>query len=145
MAANPVSRSLQARVAASAIHAVYEEGVGNAAAGNRLPGVPHTHGFADLAWTGDGLSAGVEAQASSRIYAEDSNSERPAPGYGVINLRINASQLQGGWTFKEFVRLNNAFDRDYAGSVIVGEANRRYYEAAPGRNWMAGASAAYRF
>ena len=31
------------------------------------------------------------------------------------------------------------------GSLIVGDANKRYYEAAPGRNWMLGASVAYAF
>ncbi|MFD2367173.1 TonB-dependent receptor family protein [Pseudoduganella sp. GCM10020061] len=140
-----ITRSWQARVSASAIHAVYEDGVGSVPAGSRLPGVPKAHGFAEIAWAGDGLSAGVEAQASSRIYTEDTNRERPAPGYGVLNLRANATQQVGPWSFRQFVRVNNVFDHDYAGSVIVGEANRRYYEAAPDRNWMAGFTAAYRF
>ena len=35
-------------------------------------------------------------------------------------------------------RLENLSGRPYVGSVIVGDANRRYYEAAPGRNWLAG-------
>jgi iron complex outermembrane receptor protein len=29
--------------------------------------------------------------------------------------------------------------------VIVGDANKRYYEAAPGRNWVLGVSAQYQF
>lgn len=140
-----ITRALQARVAASAISARYQDGFGSVPSGSRLPGVPKSHGFAELAWTGDWLSAGIEAQASSRIYTEDSNRERPAPGYGVINVRANARQEHGRWSFREFVRLNNVFDRAYAGSVIVGEANRRYYEAAPGRGWMAGFTASYRF
>ncbi|HEU4852947.1 MAG TPA: TonB-dependent receptor, partial [Telluria sp.] len=72
-----VSRRIQARVAASAIHAVYDEGFANAVAGKRLPGVPRAHAFADLAWNGETVSAGIEVQASSSIYTEDSNEERP--------------------------------------------------------------------
>jgi iron complex outermembrane receptor protein len=37
------------------------------------------------------------------------------------------------------------FDRSYAGSVIVGDTNKRYYEAAPSRNWQLGVSAQYQF
>ena len=79
------------------------------------------------------------------MYAEDSNTQTPAPGYAIFNARVHASQQLGGWRFKEFARLNNLFDRTYIGSVIVGDANRRYYEGAPGRNWILGASAEYRF
>lgn len=121
------------------------EAFGSVTAGSRLPGVPEAHAFADLSWTGDHLSAGIEAQASSRIHTEDSNQEKAAPGYGVVNVRANAVQQRGQWSFKQFVRLNNVFDHAYAGSVIVGEASRRYYEAAPRRNWSAGVTLAYRF
>ncbi len=37
-----------------------------------------------------------------------------------------------------FVAVGNLFDRRYAGSVIVNEGNRRYYEPAPDRNVTAG-------
>ena len=37
-----------------------------------------------------------------------------------------------------YVRVNNLFDRNYAGSVIVADTNGRYFEPAPGRNWFAG-------
>jgi iron complex outermembrane receptor protein len=36
------------------------------------------------------------------------------------------------------VRVNNLLDRTYAGSVIVGDSNGRFFEPAPGRNWFAG-------
>ena len=41
-------------------------------------------------------------------------------------------------TLRDYVRLNNLADIDYVGSVIVGDTNGRYFEPAPGRNWMAG-------
>ena len=33
----------------------------------------------------------------------------------------------------------------YVASVIVDDSNGRYYEAAPGRSWYAGAGLEYRF
>jgi iron complex outermembrane receptor protein len=63
----------------------------------------------------------------------------------IANLRVQAQQDLGSWRVKEYARVNNLFDRNYIGSVIVGDSNRRYYEAAPGRNWVVGASMQYRF
>jgi iron complex outermembrane receptor protein len=135
------------RLALTALRAVYDQGFGSVLAGSRLPGVPNANLFAELAWkdASDHIGAALETVASSRIYAEDANSEIPAPGYAVVNVRFNARQEIGAWRFKEFVRMNNLLDRAYVGSLIVGDANKRYYEAAPGRNWMVGASVAYAF
>ncbi len=138
---------ISGRLALTALRAVYDQGFGSVAAGSRLPGVPNANLFAELAWkdASDHLGAALETVASSRIYAEDANSEIPAPGYAVVNARVNARQEVGAWRFRQFVRVNNLLDRTYVGSLIVGDANKRYYEAAPGRNWMVGASVAYAF
>ena len=135
------------RLALTGLHAVYDQTVGNIAAGNRLPGVPRATLFGELAWKDapSGLNAAIEAIANSKVYVEDSNTETPAPGYGVLNLRAGAEQHVGGWRLRQFVRVNNLLDRDYIGSVIVGDSSKRYYEPAPGRNWMLGASAQYVF
>lgn len=135
------------RLALTALRAVYDQGFGNVQAGSRLPGVPNANLFAELAWKDPAgrLGAAVESVANSRIYAEDANSEIPAPGYAIINARLTANEEMGAWRFKQFVRLNNLADRKYVGSLIVGDTNKRYYEAAPGRNWMIGASAAHMF
>ena len=135
------------RVALTVLRATYETGFGSVATGSRLPGVPRANFFGELAWKdGNGrFGAALETIASSKIYAEDSNSERPAPGYAVVNARVQARQTVDRWRFRQFLRLNNVFDRSYVGSVIVGDANRRYYEAAPGRQWMIGVSAQYTF
>ena len=136
-----------ARVAMTVLRATYETGFGSVAAGSRLPGVPRAHMFGELAWKDEGgrFGAALETIASSKIYAEDSNNERPAPGYAVVNARVQARQTVDRWRFRQYLRLNNVFDRSYVGSVIVGDANRRYYEAAPGRQWMIGVSAQYTF
>jgi iron complex outermembrane receptor protein len=134
------------RLALTGLHAVYDQASGAIAEGNRLPGVPSTTLYGELAWkSGAGYSAGLEAIANSKVYVEDSNAQHVAPGYAIANLRVGAEQRAGQWRLKEFARLNNLFDRNYIGSVIVGDANGRYYEPAPGRNWMVGASAQYAF
>ena len=141
-----------AKVALSSLHAVYDQAFKTTSGttvreGSRLPGIPSANLFAELAWkdTLDRFGAALESVASNQVYAEDSNSEKPAPGYTVFNARFNAKQNVGNWRFKEFARLNNLFDKTYVGSVIVGDSNKRYYEAAPGRNWLLGVSAQYSF
>ena len=137
----------RARMALTALRATYETGFGAVAAGSSLPGIPRANLFGELAWNdkSDRFGAALEAIASKKFYTEDTNMETPAPGYGVLNARVQAKQSAGRWKFREFVRLNNVLDRDYVGSVIVGDANKRYYEAAPGRNWLIGVSAQYQF
>ena len=54
------------------------------------------------------------------------------------NLPRSRLQRASDWRFTQLVRLDNATNRRYAGSVIVNEANGRYFEPAPGRNWFAG-------
>lgn len=136
-----------ARLALTALRATYETPFGAVRAGSRLPGVPSSNLFGELAWNAqdERFGAAIETIASNKIYAEDSNNERPAPGYGIVNARVQAKQAAGGWRFREFVRVNNLGDKTYVGSLIVGDTNKRYYEAAPGRNWMAGVSAQYVF
>jgi iron complex outermembrane recepter protein len=43
------------------------------------------------------------------------------------------------------LRLDNATNRRYAGSVIVNKANSRFFELAPIRNWLVSLTARYRF
>jgi iron complex outermembrane receptor protein len=135
------------RVAATVLKATYESALGNVREGARLPGVPRASLFAELAWkpAGERVTAALESITVGRVYAEDANNDAPAPGYGILNARLVAKQDLAGWRISEFARLNNLADRRYIGSVIVGDSNKRYYEAAPGRNWVMGVSAQYQF
>ncbi|TFW20275.1 TonB-dependent receptor family protein [Duganella callida] len=138
---------LSTHVALTSLRAIYDQAFGNVLKGSRLPGVPNANLYGELAWAsnrGD-YGAALEAIASGKIYAEDGNVDQPAPGYGILNLRLTAKQDWHAWRFKQFVRLNNLLDKNYIGSVIVGDTNKRYYEAAPERNWLLGASALYQF
>ncbi|MEO8385989.1 MAG: hypothetical protein ABI583_12150 [Betaproteobacteria bacterium] len=44
-----------------------------------------------------------------------------------------------------FTRLENLFDRKYISSVIVNDANQRYFESAVARRWLAGINGSVRF
>ncbi|WP_341796106.1 MULTISPECIES: TonB-dependent receptor [unclassified Pseudomonas] len=114
--------------------------------GNRLPGVPLNNLYGELVWKPvSSISMGVEGQYRSKVYVDDSNNARAAPAYAVFNWRTRFEQHVGPWTFHQLLRLDNLFDRQYVGSVIVGDGNGRYYEAAPGRSWYAGAGLEYQF
>lgn len=105
-------------------------------AGNRLPATPERSAFAELAWSPwSGFDAGVEVVHTGRLYVNDANTDA-APAATVVNLRAGLSQKVGAWTFRQLLRLENVADKRYAGSVIVNEANGRFFEPALPRNWM---------
>jgi len=106
-------------------------------AGNRLPGAPPRQLYAELRYrfAPSGFYALAEYLHRGRLYANDRNTEA-ADAYGVLNLVAGWSWRDERATVSAFVRLDNATDRGYAGSVIVNEANRRYYEPAPRRSLL---------
>jgi iron complex outermembrane receptor protein len=104
------------------------------AAGNRIPGIPRVDGFAELAWhdASGRIDAALEARVSDRIATDDRNTDA-APGYARYALRLRWRERdEGGW--HGFVRVDNLFDRDYVGSVIVNEGNGRFFEPGAGRS-----------
>jgi iron complex outermembrane recepter protein len=135
------------RLAATVLRAVYDDSFGSVPAGSRLPGVPNASLYGDLGWRDEAgrVDAALETFASAKAYPDDANLAQAAPGYAIFNARVQTHQQFGEWSVKEFARLNNLFDRTYVGSLIVGESNQRYYEPAPGRNWVIGLSAQYQF
>ena len=144
-------RGLTSRLAYSRLRATFDEsfksGADTVVAGARLPGVPATTAYAELAWTAPlpmAPQAGVEVIRVDRIFVNDRNSDA-APAYTIANFRVGIEQRWPKLVLKEYVRVNNAFDRRYAGSVIVGDGNGRFFEPAPGRNWMAGVLAELQF
>ncbi|MFZ2266802.1 MAG: TonB-dependent receptor [Azonexus sp.] len=116
-------------------------------AGNRLPGVAAHALFGELVWKhpASGFHAAIEGIARDKVYVEDTNVQKAAPAYAIANLRLGVERRYGALSVKTFLRLDNIFDHQYVGSVIVGDSNGRYYESAPGRTWLAGVSARYSF
>ena len=114
--------------------------------GSRLPGVPEQSLFGELVWryAPVGFHAGVEVRHSGKVYVNDPNTESAA-AYTVWNVRAGFEQRGRKWRIAEFVRVDNVGDKEYIGSVIVSEANNRFYEPAPTRNVMAGVQASLQF
>ncbi|MGK9175355.1 TonB-dependent receptor [Yokenella regensburgei] len=113
--------------------------------GNRIPGIARNMGFASLGYVPEeGWYAGADIRYLSNIAADDENSA-VAPSWTVVGLNTGYKFNYGNWGMDLFGRVDNLFDREYVGSVIVNESNGRYYEPAPGRNYGVGLSVAYRF
>ena len=74
----------------------------------------------------------------------DANTDA-ASGYFIASVNIGYGMRLGAWELGSFARVDNLFNRQYIGSVIVNEGNSRFFEPAPGRTWTAGVSAAYSF
>jgi iron complex outermembrane receptor protein len=114
--------------------------------GSRLAGTPERSAFAELAWAPKaawgGFNTAVELVHTGKLYVNDVNSDA-APAATVVNLRAGFAQSAGPWKFSQLIRVDNAADKGYAGSVIVNDANQRFFESAPPRNWTAVLSAKY--
>jgi iron complex outermembrane receptor protein len=112
---------------------------GPVAAGNRLPGVAPRFGHAELVWRDprSAFHAAVEVRGSGKVFVNDQNSEAAA-AYVVASLRGGFQQRGRGWRLTEYVRVDNVSDRRYIGSVIVADANGRFYEPSPGRTFTVG-------
>jgi len=145
------ANNLSTRVAYTGLNASYDEAFTSnlvpVQAGSKLPGVPAQTLFGELAWKhpASGFHAAVEGIARSKVYVEDSNTKQAAPAYAIANVRFGIDRQYGDLNLRTFLRFDNIFDRQYVGSVIVGDGNNRFYEAAPGRTWLAGISARYAF
>ena len=107
-------------------------------AGNAIPGIAKNQAYASLAWQpSHGLYGGVDVQYMDKVYVNDTNSDA-APSYSVTSANVGYAWVMGDWKVNSFARVDNLFDKNYAGSVIVNDVNKRYFESADGRNWSAG-------
>jgi iron complex outermembrane receptor protein len=102
--------------------------------GNFLPAVARNSLYVGVSWNYAplGFSTTLETIARSKVYADDRNTDAAAR-YWVANLRAGFKQETTHWSFSEFARLDNLANRAYVGSVIVNDANSRFFEPAPGR------------
>ena len=105
---------------------------------NRLPGAPTHSLFAQIeCHLRQGMTIGTEARIESKAHVDDVNSDA-APGYAVLNLRAAQEFSTGSTRMMVFGRIDNLLDKNYAGSVIVNESNRRFFEPAAGRRLFVG-------
>jgi len=106
-------------------------------AGNKLPAVPARTAFVEAKYRFDGADLSTQLRTQSALFVDDRNTDRAA-GHAVVGLKATRSLDVGKYRARAFVRIDNVFDHRYAGSVIVNEANGRFFEPAPGRTWLVG-------
>lgn len=113
--------------------------------GNRIPGIARNMGYASFGYQPEqGWYAGSDIRYMSDIMANDENTAK-APSWTVVGLTTGYKWSYGRMDMDLFGRVDNLFDREYVGSVIVNESNGRYYAPAPGRNYGIGLNLAWRF
>ncbi|MCE6628285.1 TonB-dependent receptor [Acinetobacter pittii] len=117
--------------------------------GNVIPGIAKNQAYASLAWQpSHGLYGGLDVQYMDKVYVNDTNTDA-APSYSVTSANVGYAWMVGDWKIISFARVDNLFDKNYAGSVIVNDSTqirvngqmvpaKRYFEPADGRNWSAG-------
>jgi iron complex outermembrane receptor protein len=100
-------------------------------AGNRLPGVPASTLYGELRWRQPaiGFSTALEVRRNAKVFVDDANSDA-AESYVVTNVRAGFEQRGERWRLSEFIRVDNIANRNYVGSVIIADGNRRFFEPA---------------
>ena len=110
------------------------------AAGNRIAGTMRRNAFAELSWrVAPRTEVGAELRGQGGMMVNDINSDA-SRGTWVSALRATHSVPAGTGTLDLLARVDNLTDRRYAGSVVVADANARFFEPAPGRTWLLSAT-----
>ena len=110
------------------------------AGGNRIPATTPQSAWAELRWSPSAtVDLFAQGNATGRTYADDANTAH-APGHATLDLGIERRWHLGRVALEGFARVDNLLDRHAIGSLIVNDSNGRYYEPAPGRQWMLGVS-----
>jgi iron complex outermembrane recepter protein len=108
-------------------------------AGNRIAGTPRQNAFAELAWRNATWGEwGLELRATGEVPVNDRNTD-VASSYETLALRWSKSYTIGsGLKLDALLRIDNLLDRHYAASVIVNDANGRFFEPGAPRNGLIG-------
>ena len=131
---------LKLQAAVTLLDATYRDaftsGTNTVASGNQIAGTQRASAWAQAAWLPGGGVPGefaLEWRAMAKTAANDTNTEF-AGGYALANLRWSARfNLAPADALELLVRVDNVFDRVYAGSVIVNDGNSRFFETGSPR------------
>lgn len=141
-------------ISASAIDAKYSQAFNSGTAipaGNKIPGIPESSTFAEIAWSSEpfnpkaksplGTRLALEWKQAGRIFANDSNTES-ADGYSVFNVSLSHRWNWNTALVTGYGRINNLSDVRYVGSVLVNQTASppQSYEPAMPQNWVVGVS-----
>ena len=134
-----INKNWRANVALNYIRATYDISVNSIRAGNSLPSIPKKTFFGELVYTPSKLyEAATELRYVDKLFANDAN-DAFAPSYSIVNLRASKDwPMQGGWNVRTYARVDNAFDKEYVGSVIVNQGAGQFFEPASARQFLLG-------
>ena len=139
-------RDLTAQASYSYLDATFDADIPNSDpqkvvySGNYIPGVAKNQAYVALGWQPEtGFNAGIDVRYMDKIYVNDTNSD-VAPSYTVTSANIGYVWKNNDWKVRSYARVDNLFDENYVGSVIVNDGNNRFFEPADGVNWSAGLS-----
>ncbi len=125
--------TFDADIAATTTKPLIEKGI-------YIPGIAKNQAFTRIAWQPkQGFQAGLEARYMDKIYVDDINSDS-APSYTVVAANVGYLWVNRDWKVNSYARVDNLFDRNYVGSVIVNDGNSRFFEPVDGRNFSVGMS-----
>lgn len=112
----------------------------------KIPGIAKSSLYGSVEWKPEsGWYAGLDTQYMSKIYVNDTNAEA-APSYIITGAYTGYTwKYNDQWKINAFVRVDNVFNKNYAGSVIVNDRNGYYYEPGAKRNYLTGISAEFKF
>jgi iron complex outermembrane receptor protein len=118
----------------------------NIQSGNRIPGTYRSQIYGELAWKYQplGFTTAVEGRHNSKVYVNDINTDT-ASSYTIFNVRAGFEQNIANWKLKQYIRVENVFDKEYIGSVRINDSNSLFFEPASYRNYLLGLSAQYKF
>lgn len=111
-------------------------------AGERIPGIPESHFFGELAYRKPGTGFAIlDFQIYDELYADNDNRVKVG-GYGVVNARLGIEERLWRRPLTLYFGVNNLLDRDYFSNIRINAFGGRYFETAPGRNLYIGAELA---
>lgn len=135
------SEQWRARVALTWLSARYADDALQAA-GQRIAGTAPRSVFAELAWHNaerGGSEVGIELRGQGPTPANDSNADIAA-GYTLLALRATHTlDIDERTSLQFFGRIDNLTDKVHIGSVIVNDAQSRFFEPGTPRALMLGA------
>ena len=112
--------------------------------GNRLPGLPEHHFYAQVNWQADnGVFASVDSLFGTHRYAENTNTTRVGSEL-LVNVRGGKAWKLNRQTLTLFAGINNLLGRDYYSNLRINAnsdrpvEDRGYFEPGPGTTYYSG-------
>ena len=106
-------------------------------AGHMIPGVPVHQGQAYVTLRSHGWYVTADANAASRVSADDAMTTFAA-AWTVFGIRAGRAPVAGRVVLEPMVGVDNAFDRVYTSSIVANATRGRFFEPGVGRRVYVG-------